>query len=152
MFDQIYCPEATICYLRQSDDTCLSGCIVMNSNLLNDDDNKVKKTMTTSATMSERTSILTPVPAVIIFHTGAGLQEIFLRWKADMTARDEMWGENGCIVFIADTVSDSTGWTWTDRDRYDTARKDALRPSMNASADMNMNISISNLVKLSLLH
>jgi len=64
------------------------------------------------------------VPAVVLFHTGAGPQDIFLRWKADILVR-----ELGCVVLIADIISDADGYAWTDRDRYDAARKRVLATS-----------------------
>jgi len=90
------------------------------------------------------------VPVVIIFHTGAGPQDIFNRYKADLLVRQSIWSNNnkrknsnsndhdhggdyddkdGCIVFIADIVSDFVGWTWGDRDRYWQARKELLQIS-----------------------
>jgi dienelactone hydrolase len=58
------------------------------------------------------------LPVVVLFHTGAGPQDIFNRFKADQLAREKCWGKKGCIIFIADILSDSTGWAWGDRDRY----------------------------------
>eukprot|EP00551_Chaetoceros_affinis_P011174 CAMPEP_0203668976 /NCGR_PEP_ID=MMETSP0090-20130426/5458_1 /ASSEMBLY_ACC=CAM_ASM_001088 /TAXON_ID=426623 /ORGANISM="Chaetoceros affinis, Strain CCMP159" /LENGTH=409 /DNA_ID=CAMNT_0050533539 /DNA_START=140 /DNA_END=1369 /DNA_ORIENTATION=+ len=106
---------ASFPYIRTSDESTLNGYTVINADLIKGDDKKV--------------------PAVILFHTGAGPQDVFLRWKADMLARDPMWGDdngdnknnNGCVVLIADIVGDSTGWTWTDRDRYDDTRKKVLQ-------------------------
>mmetsp|Transcript_9241 Transcript_9241/g.13743 ORF Transcript_9241/g.13743 Transcript_9241/m.13743 type:complete len:393 (+) Transcript_9241:96-1274(+) len=90
------------------------------------------------------------VPVVIMFHTGAGPQDIFNRYKADLLVRQSIWSNNnkrknsnsndhdhggdyddkdGCIVFIADIVSDFVGWTWGDRDRYWQARKELLQIS-----------------------
>lgn len=93
-------------YRRRSDDKSLAGYLVTNKRLL--DSNQDQNHMA--------------VPVVILFHTGAGPQDIFLRWKADSIARDKIWGDNGCIVFIADILSDSIGWTWQDRIRYDDER------------------------------
>lgn len=64
------------------------------------------------------------LPVVVIFHTGAGPQDVFNRYQADKIARETVWGEKGCIVLVADLLSDSIGWTWGDRDRYWKARKD----------------------------
>jgi len=65
-------------------------------------------------------------PAIILFHTGAGPQDIFLRWRADLLAREVMGGA-GCIVLIADLLSDLEGWTWCDRERYNKERTDILQ-------------------------
>lgn len=61
------------------------------------------------------------VPAVILFHTGAGPQDIFLKWKADALVQ-----ELQCAVLIADIISDGEGYAWSDRGRYEVARKDIL--------------------------
>jgi len=66
------------------------------------------------------------LPVVIIFHTGAGPQDIFNRFQADKLARESCWGDTGCIIFVADVVSDFVGWTWGDRERYWNTRKDLL--------------------------
>lgn len=58
------------------------------------------------------------LPLVVLFHTGAGPQDIFNRFKADQIAREKCWGSKGCIIFIADILSDPNGWAWGDRDRY----------------------------------
>jgi dienelactone hydrolase len=69
------------------------------------------------------------VPVVILFHTGAGPQDIFNRYQGDKLAREAIWGEQGCIIFIADMLSDPVGWTWGDRDRYWQIRKKLLHVS-----------------------
>lgn len=111
-------------YVRQSDSVSLSGYVVIRSNLLKNKNN-------TDSKGNRKNTDPVHVPAIVLFHTGAGPQDIFLRWKADMIARDKIWGENGCVVLIADIVSDSIGWTWTDRDRYDSTRKDVLKRSIS---------------------
>lgn len=62
------------------------------------------------------------IPAIILFHTGAGPQDIFLRWKADMLVREL----KDCIVFIADIICDGDGYAWSDRDKYEESRKYVL--------------------------
>ncbi len=66
------------------------------------------------------------LPGVLLFHTGAGPQDIFLRWKAESLATNKIWGERGCVVFIADNISDAEGWAWSDRERYASERSDVL--------------------------
>ena len=66
------------------------------------------------------------VPVVIMFHTGAGPQDIFNRYQADKLAREKIWGREGCIIFIADVVSDKVGWTWGNRERYWAKRNEIL--------------------------
>ena len=101
---------APLIYNRKSDGSKLNGYLVMRSNMLG----------LVDTIQGEK------VPAVLLFHTGAGPQDISLRWKADMLARDPIWGPSGCIVLIADLVSDDTGWTWDDRSKYDLVRKELL--------------------------
>eukprot|EP00588_Corethron_pennatum_P031534 CAMPEP_0194342974 /NCGR_PEP_ID=MMETSP0171-20130528/94636_1 /TAXON_ID=218684 /ORGANISM="Corethron pennatum, Strain L29A3" /LENGTH=352 /DNA_ID=CAMNT_0039108929 /DNA_START=142 /DNA_END=1200 /DNA_ORIENTATION=- len=71
-----------------------------------------------------------PVPGIILFHTGAGPQDIFLRWKADTLVTDvDTFPDGGCVVLIADLISDGEGWAWDDdRTRYNNARDEVLRP------------------------
>lgn len=59
------------------------------------------------------------LPAIILFHTGAGPQDIFLRWKADMLIREL----KDCIILIADMICDDDGYAWSDRDKYEESRK-----------------------------
>ena len=67
------------------------------------------------------------LPGVILFHTGAGPQDLFLRWKADslVNSRD-VFGDGGCIVLIADILGDDSGWAWNDRVRYEAVRNELL--------------------------
>ena len=71
------------------------------------------------------------LPVVVLFHTGAGPQDIFNRFQADKLCREKFWGEKGCIVFVADIISDETGWCWGDRPRYWNARQSLLKVSTN---------------------
>lgn len=72
------------------------------------------------------------LPGIILFHTGAGPQDIFLRWKADSLVNDrDTFGEGGCVVLIADILGDESGWAWHDRERYDLVRKSVLLPDEN---------------------
>lgn len=66
------------------------------------------------------------LPVVILFHTGAGPQDVFIRYQADKLCREKIWGDNGCIIFIADLISDHVGWAWSDRGMYWKKRKDLL--------------------------
>lgn len=69
------------------------------------------------------------LPGVILFHTGAGPQDIFLRWKADsLVNKRDTFGDSGCVVLIADIIGDRNGWAWHDRERYDAVRKSILVP------------------------
>lgn len=61
------------------------------------------------------------LPAIIFFHTGAGPQDVFLRWQADKLVR-----ELNCVVLIADIISDAEGYAWSDRERYNAARRNVL--------------------------
>mmetsp|Transcript_21123 Transcript_21123/g.41869 ORF Transcript_21123/g.41869 Transcript_21123/m.41869 type:complete len:393 (-) Transcript_21123:233-1411(-) len=64
------------------------------------------------------------LPGVLLFHTGAGPQDIFLRWKAESLATNVEIG--GCVVMVCDILSDGEGWTWDDKERYAQARKETL--------------------------
>ena len=51
----------------------------------------------------------TPQPGVLLFHTGAGPQDVFLRWRAVSLAR------MGYIALVADVFGDASGAAWTPR-------------------------------------
>ena len=70
------------------------------------------------------------LPGIVLFHTGAGPQDVFLRWKADSLASDaSLFPSGGCIVLIADILGDAEGWAWSsDRSRYQTVRSNTLVP------------------------
>ena len=67
-------------------------------------------------------------PGIVLFHTGAGPQDLFLRWKADTLVCDgDVFGENGCVVLVADLIGDGVGWAWDgDRSRYENVRSSLL--------------------------
>ena len=72
------------------------------------------------------------LPGIVLFHTGAGPQDIFLRWKADSLVNErEVFGDEGCVVLIADIIGDASGWAWHDREKYETVRKSILVPDAN---------------------
>lgn len=59
------------------------------------------------------------LPAILLFHTAAGPQDIFLYYKADILLQSL-----NCIVLICDIMSDKTGWGWDpDRSRYGERRE-----------------------------
>ena len=65
-------------------------------------------------------------PGILLFHTAAGPQDVFLFQKAAQLASSELQ----CIVFICDVLSDPDGWAWSpdgDRTRYNQARKQLLQ-------------------------
>ena len=66
------------------------------------------------------------LPGIVLFHTGAGPQDVFLRWKADSIATTLP-----SVVLIADILSDEDGWAWTDRDKYEKVRSEILIPDKN---------------------
>lgn len=72
------------------------------------------------------------LPGIVLFHTGAGPQDIFLRWKADSLVNErDVFGDKGCVVLIADILSDASGWAWQDRETYANVRKSVLVPDNN---------------------
>ena len=95
---------------NNEDETSLHGCIYRSSQLI-----------------ENNTSL---IPGLILFHTGAGPQDMFLRWKADSLVNDKELFPNGCVVLIADIIGDGEGWAWTDRSRYETVRKSILIPDI----------------------
>jgi len=96
---------------NNKDETSLYGCIYRKSQLIEDNESSV--------------------PGLILFHTGAGPQDMFLRWKADALVNDKELFPNGCVVLIADIIGDREGWAWFDRTRYDSVRKSILIPDEN---------------------
>eukprot|EP00547_Thalassionema_nitzschioides_P018472 CAMPEP_0194237694 /NCGR_PEP_ID=MMETSP0158-20130606/4623_1 /TAXON_ID=33649 /ORGANISM="Thalassionema nitzschioides, Strain L26-B" /LENGTH=394 /DNA_ID=CAMNT_0038971777 /DNA_START=224 /DNA_END=1411 /DNA_ORIENTATION=+ len=69
------------------------------------------------------------LPAILLFHTGAGPQDIFLRWKADVLVR-----ELNCVVLIVDIIGDADGYAWSDnRERYNAARDNILSVTSESS-------------------
>lgn len=56
----------------------------------------------------------TPSPGILLFHTAAGPQDVFLFYKASLLAKA------GFIVLICDILSDANGWAWSsvERTRY----------------------------------
>lgn len=91
---------------NNKDETSLHGCLYRRSQLIENN--------------------VSAIPGLILFHTGAGPQDMFLRWKADSLVNDEELFPNGCVVLIADIIGDGEGWAWTDRSRYETVRKSIL--------------------------
>ena len=72
------------------------------------------------------------LPGIVLFHTGAGPQDVFLRWKADTLVSDSQTFPEGVVVLIADILGDETGWAWdTDRTRYETVAAEILVPDTN---------------------
>jgi hypothetical protein len=54
------------------------------------------------------------LPVILLFHTAAGPQDVFLYYKADILLQNF-----DCIVMICDILSDADGWAWdSDRTRY----------------------------------
>ena len=73
------------------------------------------------------------LPGIILFHTGAGPHDVFLLWKAVSIILNFP-----CVVFIADILSDRTGWAWSpDRTRYNTAREHVLNTFGNDETEHN---------------
>ncbi|KAL7517441.1 hypothetical protein ACHAWX_002362, partial [Stephanocyclus meneghinianus] len=74
------------------------------------------------------------LPGIILFHTGAGPQDVFLRWKADVLVTDSHTFPDGVVVLIADILGDETGWAWdTDRSRYESVATYLLKPDENGN-------------------
>lgn len=77
------------------------------------------------------------LPGIILFHTGAGPQDVFLRWKADSLVTDLQTFPDGVVVLIADILGDATGWAWgSDRSRYESVTSSLLVPDENGERIM----------------
>ena len=67
-------------------------------------------------------------PGILLFHTAAGPQDVFLFQKAaDLAASSEL---GGCVVFICDVLSDPDGWAWTpdgDRTKFNQVKHQLLQ-------------------------
>jgi len=67
------------------------------------------------------------IPGVVLFHTGAGPHDLFLLWKAAALVNADEYLSHGCVVLIADILSDDTGWGWSpDRNKYNQVMKQVL--------------------------
>jgi dienelactone hydrolase len=67
------------------------------------------------------------VPGLLLFHTGAGPQDVFLLWKAESLVSNSDVFPDGCVVLICDLLSDEPGWAWNpDRTKYNQARDKLL--------------------------
>lgn len=68
----------------------------------------------------------TKLPGILLFHTAAGPQDVFLFEKAAQLASSDL----GCVVFICDVLSDQDGWAWTpngDRTKFNTLKEELLQ-------------------------
>ena len=87
------------------------------------------------STVEDLGKVSSDVPGLILFHTGAGPQDMFLKWKADSLVNDEIFPD-GCVILVADIIGDKDGWAWTDRSRYETVRKFVLTPDDNGERNV----------------
>eukprot|EP00521_Asterionellopsis_glacialis_P009783 CAMPEP_0195290062 /NCGR_PEP_ID=MMETSP0707-20130614/6077_1 /TAXON_ID=33640 /ORGANISM="Asterionellopsis glacialis, Strain CCMP134" /LENGTH=359 /DNA_ID=CAMNT_0040350133 /DNA_START=204 /DNA_END=1283 /DNA_ORIENTATION=- len=81
------------------------------------------------------------IPGIILFHTGAGPRDIFLHWKADelVTTLSGSDDDEGCVVLIADLISDKIGWAWdSDRTKYNAARDNVLSVDVKTGTRKNL--------------
>ena len=65
-------------------------------------------------------------PGILLFHTAAGPQDVFLFQKAATLASSDL----GCFVLICDVLSDQEGWAWTpdgDRTRFNNVKEELLQ-------------------------
>lgn len=66
------------------------------------------------------------LPGILLFHTAAGPNDVFLLCKAAVLV-STFQGDGGCVALVADLLSDGTGWGWrTDKARYQTQSKEVL--------------------------
>ena len=90
------------------------------------------------------------LPVILLFHTGAGPQDIFNRFQADKLCREKIWGEKGCIVLVADIISDRTGWCWGDRARYWDVRRSLMEVSKDNREGKNCRWKLRKVISASL--
>jgi dienelactone hydrolase len=65
------------------------------------------------------------VPGIILFHTAVGPNDIFLLYRAAALVNTL---KPGCVVMIADLLSDGTGWGWNaDKTRFQDASRELLQ-------------------------
>ena len=65
-------------------------------------------------------------PGILLFHTAAGPQDVFLFQTAAKLASSDL----DCVVLICDVLSDQDGWAWTpdgDRTPFNKVKEDLLR-------------------------
>ena len=69
------------------------------------------------------------VPGILLFPTAAGPHDICLDWKADSLVTNQEAFPNGCIVLVADILSDDIGWGWdSNREKYNEAKEYVMSP------------------------
>lgn len=84
-----------------------------------------------------------PIPGVLLFHTAAGPQDIFLFQKAAFILQSI-----DCVVFIADLLSDEHGWGWgSDRSRY-TSEKESLMGENATLMQSRVAVAVKTLCKI----
>ena len=72
------------------------------------------------------------LPGILLFHTGAGPHDVFLRWKAESLVTNPDIG--GCVCLICDIISDDTGWAWSsDRTKYNDARTKVFQTAFDGN-------------------
>jgi dienelactone hydrolase len=74
------------------------------------------------ATDDDSSRDLQSLPAILLFHTAAGPQDVFLYYKADVLLQNL-----DCFVMICDIMSDADGWGWDpNRVRYNGVRQSLM--------------------------
>lgn len=86
----------------------------------------------------------TKIPGILFFHTGAGPHDVCLHWKADSLVTNRDVFPDGCIVLVADILSDDVGWSWSaDRSKYNAARGSVLAvDDSNGTTRTNLQVKI----------
>ncbi|CAJ1950584.1 unnamed protein product [Cylindrotheca closterium] len=87
------------------------------------------------------------IPGVLLFHTGAGAQDVFLFQRAALILQSI-----DCVVFICDILSDEQGWGWgSNRSRY-VAEKDALMEENAKLLQSRVAAAVKSLCKIGSLY
>jgi dienelactone hydrolase len=78
-----------------------------------------------SDSSAEATTANDGLPGVLFFHTAAGPNDMFLLYRAAALVSSV---QGGCVVLVADLLSDGTGWGWrSDKTRYQARSKQVLQ-------------------------
>ena len=122
--------EAVLESWKQDRSTTTSPQRVETSPLIYHDDNGIPlygHVVRPIASKDEDDDSRTPLrPGILLFHTAAGPQDVFLFQTAAKLASSDL----DCVVLICDVLSDQDGWAWTpngDRTPFNKVKEDLLR-------------------------
>lgn len=83
------------------------------------DDNKLHGHIIRRSIEEDKALKSSKLPGILLFHTAAGPQDVFLFYKAHVLLQ-----KFNCVVMICDILSDKSGWAWgSDRTQYNRERE-----------------------------